>query len=125
MQISREAPSPVTVRHVEPGLIRIGRDTHTQNVVVTPDGEVRDWTGNEAGKLDQRDVDALLAMRPEMVVLGTGFTPAMPQRELVFAFARRGIGFESMTTPAACRTFNILVQEERRAAAVLFIHEPA
>src|SRR5690606_136707 len=42
MQISREPPSPVTVRHVEPGEIRIGRETHTRNVVVTPDGEVRD-----------------------------------------------------------------------------------
>lgn len=125
MQISREPPSSVTVRHVEPGEIRIGRETHTRNIVVTPDGDVRDWPTNDIGQLGQGDVDRLLAMQPEMVVLGTGFTPVIPPRELVFAFARRGIGFESMTTPAACRTFNILVQEERRAAAVLIINEPA
>ncbi|HEX7062546.1 MAG TPA: MTH938/NDUFAF3 family protein [Woeseiaceae bacterium] len=124
MQISREPRSAVTVRHVAPGEIRIGQQTLTHNVVVTPDHDIRDWPTDDVGQLGQNDVDRLLAMQPEMVVLGTGFRPVAPPREVVFAFARRGIGFESMTTPAACRTFNILAQEERRAAAVLIINEP-
>ncbi len=124
MQISREPRSAVTVRHVAPGELRIGQQTLTHNVVVTPDRDIRDWPTDDVSKLDQSDVDRLLAMEPEMVVLGTGFRPVVPPRELVFAFARRGIGFESMTTPAACRTLNILTQEERRAAAVLIINEP-
>lgn len=123
MQISREPPSAVTVRRVEPGEIRIGRDTHRHNVVITPDGEVHEWSGDDARRLDGGDIGRLLAMRPETVVLGTGFTPTVPPRDLVFAFARVGVGFEWMTTPAACRTFNILAQEERRAAAVLIIEQ--
>lgn len=124
MQIARDQNSSVTIRHVEPGEILIGRQTLTRNVVVTPDRDIRDWPTGDVQKMDSGDIERLLAMQPEMIVLGTGWKPVMPPRELVFAFARRGIGFESMTTPAACRTFNILVQEERRAAAVLIINEP-
>lgn len=124
MQIARDQNSSVTIRHVEPGEILIGRQTLTRNVVVTPDRDIRDWPTGDVQKMDSGDIESLLAMQPEMIVLGTGWKPVMPPRELVFAFARRGIGFESMTTPAACRTFNILVQEERRAAAVLIINEP-
>jgi uncharacterized protein len=124
MQISRDQNASVTVRHVEPGEIRIGRQTLRRNVVVTPDRDIREWPTNNVARLDEHDVARLLEMEPEMVVLGTGWKPVVPPRALVFAFARRGIGFESMTTPAACRTFNILVQEERRAAAVLIISEP-
>ena len=35
-------------------------------------------------------------------------------------FLRAGIGFEVMDTGAACRTFNVLVAEQRRVVALLF-----
>lgn len=121
MQIARDPGSSVTVRHVEPGEVRIGDRTVTQDVVITPDREVLDWLAGDVRQLAESDFASLLALAPEVIVLGTGWQPVTPPRELVFAMARRGIGFETMTTPAACRTFNILVQEERRAAAVLLL----
>jgi uncharacterized protein len=124
MQIDREPISSVTVRHVEPGEIRFGRRTVTRNVAVTPERDIEDWPADDVEQFDVSDFTHLLALEPEVVVLGTGWTPMRPPRDLVFAFARRGIGFEIMTTPAACRTFNILVQEGRRTAAVLIINEP-
>ena len=66
-------------------------------------------------------LEPLLESKPEIVVLGTGWTPVLPQRDLMFAMARRGIGFEVMDTSAACRTFNVLVSEGRRPAALLFL----
>jgi uncharacterized protein len=121
MLIARDQSSPVTVHHVEPGEIRIGRETLTENVVLTPEGAIRAWPAPDVGRLDEHDLASLIEARPEVIVLGTGWRPVFPPRELVFALARRGIGLESMTTPAACRTFNILVNEGRRAAAALII----
>jgi uncharacterized protein len=121
MQIARDPNSSVTVRHVEPGEVHIGQRTVRQDVVITPDREVLDWPAGKVEQLEERDFSDLLAQDPEVILLGTGWASATPPRELVFAMARRGIGFEVMTTPAACRTFNILVQEERRAAAVLLL----
>lgn len=123
MLIARDENSPVTVRHVEPGEIRIGRETITENVVLTVDREIRDWPAPDVANLEERDLEELIESEPEMIVLGTGWLAVFPPRELVFALARRGIGLETMTTPAACRTFNILVNEGRRAAAALIVKE--
>jgi len=67
------------------------------------------------------DFSRLLNDNPEIIVLGTGKEIQFPPRELVFAMARRGVGFEVMDTRAAARTFNVLAGEDRRVAAVLYI----
>ena len=54
-------------------------------------------------------------------MLGTGASNVFPPRELVFAMARRQVGFETMDTAAAARTFNVLAGEGRRVAALLYI----
>ena len=63
-----------------------------------------------------------LALEPELVLLGHRDAPAAsPAAEIRNALAARGIGLEAMQLGAACRTFNVLVQEERRVAAALFL----
>jgi uncharacterized protein len=123
MQFTREQNSAITVRQVEPGRIRIGNDFVQNNVLLTADREVRDWGIEDIGRLAESDLEAILDAAPEMIVVGTGWKPVLPPRELVFALARRGIGFETMDTPAACRTFNILINEGRRAAAALIVND--
>jgi len=54
-------------------------------------------------------------------VLGTGPTQQFPSAEIRAQLAQRGVGLEAMQLGAACRTFNVLVQEERRVAAALFL----
>ena len=123
MQFTREQISAITVRQVEPGRIRIGNDVLHNNVLLTAEREVRDWSIEDIGKLDEIALEAILDDAPEMIVVGTGWKSVFPPRELVFALARRGIGFETMDTPAACRTFNILINEGRRAAAALIVND--
>jgi uncharacterized protein len=62
----------------------------------------------------------LIALTPELIVLGTGATQEFAPRGLVFALARASIGFEVMTSAAAARTFNVLATEGRKVAAVLY-----
>jgi uncharacterized protein len=61
----------------------------------------------------------VLALEPELVLLGTGARQQFPDPEFGSQFLRAGIGFEVMDTGAACRTFNVLVAERRRVAALL------
>ncbi|MEX2124167.1 MAG: MTH938/NDUFAF3 family protein [Woeseia sp.] len=125
MKFTREQNSAVTVRHVEPGQLRIGNEIVRHNVLLTADREIRTWTIEDIGHLAESDLDALIQAAPEMIVVGTGWKAVFPPREVLFALARRGIGFETMDTPAACRTFNILVNEGRRAAAALIVNDMA
>ena len=56
-----------------------------------------------------------------MLLLGTGARQRFPHPRLYRALTDAGIGVECMDTPAACRTYNILVAEDRRVvAAILF-----
>ena len=113
------------IRKVEPGSIRVGDETHTENVILFRDSVTKGWTLNDASQLSERDIESLIAEDPELILFGTGWQSRMPPRELVFALARKGIGFEAMDTPAACRTFNILIGEDRDVAAVLLIEDSA
>ena len=67
------------------------------------------------------DLALLIENGPALIVLGTGNQQLLPNRDLMFAMARRGIGLEVMDTPAAARTFNVLVSEGRSVAAVLYL----
>ena len=119
----RDRISTVTVRSVEPGAIRIGDETIRENVLIFRDQVHRGITIGDVATLHERVLDDLLHEDPEILILGTGWQARLPARELTFAMARRGIGFESMDTPAACRTFNILLSDGRDVAAILVIED--
>lgn len=123
MKVTRDQLSAITVRRVAPGELLIGSETVRDNVVLTAEQEIEPWPAGDVSCFAAGDFAAIIDSRPEIVVLGTGWQPVLPPKELMFAMARHGIGFESMDTPAACRTFNILVNEGRRAAAVLIVNE--
>jgi uncharacterized protein len=119
MKFTRETPSAVTVRHVEQGLIRVGEQSITESVVLFRDTVRPGLPGGRVDELSAADLAPLIDEGPEIIIMGAGWEPGLPPRELVFALARQGIGFEMMDTPAACRTFNILVSEDRDVAAIL------
>lgn len=121
MKFHRESTASLTIRRVERGRIRIGDEHYESTVALTGDTVFEDVDAPEIRDLGVADLESLLDTDPEIVLIGTGWTQRQPQRELIFAMARRGVGLEVMDTPAACRTFNILVSEGRRTAALLVI----
>ncbi len=123
VNFARDQISAITIRQVEPGAIRIADETISENVVLFRNAIQRGISIDNVAALQEQDLDDLLSQQPEIVIFGTGWKSQRPPRELVFAMARRGIGFETMDTPAACRTFNILVSEGRDVAAILIIAE--
>jgi len=89
-------------------------------VIVAADRLVEGWTTTQPSKLTVADLAAALAFEPTIVVLGTGTERLLPDVELMAELAARSVGLETMNTPAACRTFNVLLQERRRVVAALF-----
>lgn len=121
MRFSRDETTELTIRRIEDGAITIGEETVTTHVALTAGRIIREWPATPVAELSMGDLDTVLAENPEMIVLGTGREQRFAPKELTFALARRGVGLETMDTRAACRTFNILVAEGRRPAAVLII----
>ena len=123
MKFTRDERTAHSIRHVEPGAIRIGEEIIRENVVLTPDQILRGLPLYDFDSLSLPDLEQLLEPPPEMLILGTGWRNVLPPRELTFALGRRGIAMECMGTPAACRTFNILISEGRRPTAILTVLE--
>lgn len=85
--------------------------------VIAPDALVEDWPVRDVAVMSPADLDPLLALRPELIVLGSGAGQAFPPAEVQAACLSRGIGLETMTNAAAARTFNVLASEGRRVVA--------
>jgi uncharacterized protein len=108
------------IRGYGPGEVRIGELVHHAPCIVTAQQLVLDWQVRDVASLVVGDLDAIFALHPDVVLLGTGARQTFPERAIRQAFAAQRVGLEVMDLGAACRTYNILVQEDRRVAAVLF-----
>ena len=109
------------IRSVSESAIRVNDDDYTTSIAMTPEAVLGEWLDKPITELVADDFGDVFDASPELVLLGTGPTNIFPPRELMFAFARKGIGFEVMDTPAAARTFNVLANEGRRVAVILNI----
>lgn len=109
------------IRGYSDGEIRIGMRSLRGSCIVTADTIIADWEPRTFGELLPAHLEPLLALAPELIVLGTGPSQQFPSTEIRALVAARGVGLEAMALGPACRTFNVLVQEERRVAAGLFL----
>ena len=85
--------------------------------VVTPNALLEDWPITTAESMAPGDLDELLALDPELLVLGTGAIQIFPPAAVMAACLQRGIGMEVMTNAAAARTYSVLASEGRRVVA--------
>ena len=120
VKFTRELSETLTIRNVGPDGIRINEQLWSETIALTAQEVITPWPTIDVASLSEDHFTALLAHTPELVLVGTGARNEFPPRELMFAFARLGIGLEVMDTAAAARTFNVLAMEGRRVAAVLY-----
>lgn len=120
LKFTRELSGTLTIQSVSADGIRINNDVLSGTIAITTEEVLTQWQAVPIDELVADDFEVLLNDSPELILLGTGASGTFPPRELMFAFARRGIGLEVMDTPAAARTFNVLAGEGRRVAAVLY-----
>ena len=114
MQMTLDADPRVNlIRRYTMDEVHIGERVLRASVLVTADQLIESW--------NPQDLEALFALKPDVVLLGQGEVQQFPSAAFRAAFASRRIALEPMTLGAACRTFNILVQEGRRVAAALVL----
>ena len=126
MKFNLEQPAGrLLVRAYGPDGIRIGDQTWSRSVVLTPDGAVHDWRPASFDELTAEDVAALASLEPEVLLFGSGARQRFPERSVLALLYTARIGFEIMDSGAACRTYNLLAAEGRRVAAALIVERAA
>lgn len=91
---------------------------HETSLIVMPEQLIA-WNVESFSSLKASDFAHIAELRPEVVLLGTGNTLRFPHPILTQVLAEARIGVEFMDLQAACRTYNILMAEERKVAAAL------
>jgi uncharacterized protein len=103
------------------GYVEVNRVRHPSSVVVSADRIIADWPARSVDALTEEHLAPIVALKPEIVLVGTGATFRFPEPARLAELHRAGIGVEVMDTPAACRTYNILLGEGRNVIAALLI----
>lgn len=102
----------------------VGSQAHEGSAIVPWTGAVRTWPPRRFDELTQAHFDNLMQDKPELVIFGSGARLRFPPPALLRGLIESGIGFETMDTAAACRTYNVLVSEGRSVIAALLFESP-
>jgi len=122
MKFTLDRPGTLhVVRGYTPGRLRIGEQEYARSVIVSAARLIADWRPQHIGELTAADLEPALALKPQVLLLGSGARQVFPSPELLAQLYAARIGFEVMDTSAACRTYNVLVGEGREVAAALII----
>jgi uncharacterized protein len=103
------------------GYVAVNNQRYERSLVVTPVAIHDTWAVSGIDTIGANELAFLLNLKPEILLLGTGAIHRFPGATALREFARAQIGVETMDTPAACRTFNILMAEGRNVVAAVII----
>lgn len=104
-----------------PGYVAVN-GLHYEQALVVMAGQVRtDWKVSDFDALTEAHFDYFLELKPEVLLLGTGNQQRFPHPRLYRRLIEAGIGIECMDTAAVCRTYSILVAEDRHVIAAVLM----
>ncbi|HEY9550545.1 MAG TPA: Mth938-like domain-containing protein [Kiloniellaceae bacterium] len=106
------------------GGFRVTGQSYRGSILVLPDWAAA-WPLTSLDDLDLASLEPLLSAEPpvEVLLIGCGRAMALIDPALREAARARGVALEPMDTGAACRTYNVLMMEDRRVAAALIAVE--
>ena len=121
MRFSSDPTEQNHIRAYEPGAIHLRDRTLTSNIIISADQIIEDWQPAPLAELSIADFAAAIELQPDVILFGTGAEQRFPDIALLTAIMQQGVAIEVMETHAACRTFNVLINEHRAAVAALLV----
>ena len=118
MELSLDRPEDfLFVRRADAHAVTVVDRQLTSSFILARDRAIEDWGAADIAALTPRQVEPILALEPDVVLLGSGARQRFPAPAVLAACLSRGIGIEVMDNAAAARTFNLLAGEGRRVVA--------
>ena len=122
MRFTQDSSSSTNlIRAYGSGELRVNDDVYRSAIILSASAVQASPDIRGVEDLVRLDPSRILAQGPELILLGTGPRQIFPPASFRAQFLSAGIGVEVMDTGAACRTFNMLVAEQRRVVALLMV----
>lgn len=110
-----------TVTGYEDDWIEINALRFSHSLIVMPEVAPSPWSAASFDDLQPDDFEPIVAMAPDLLILGTGKRQRFPNASMLANLLSRRIGVECMDNQAACRTYNILMAEGRKVALAVIL----
>jgi len=121
MKLHADQATTTSIQAHGEGWIQVNGQRYTHSVLVSSANGVMPWNVHAFDDLQPEFFAELRNFEPEVVVFGSGTKLRFPKPAVMQPLVQAKIGWETMSTAAACRTFNILAQEGRTVVAALLI----
>jgi len=102
------------------GFLSVNDQKLESSVLIFPDS-VEPWSVSDVATLSVDDFSMFLERKPDVLIFGTGARQQFPSVDLRRELVQRNIQLDVMDTPAACRTYNLLVAEDRNVGAAVIV----
>ncbi|NKC13231.1 MAG: hypothetical protein GKR94_13850 [Gammaproteobacteria bacterium] len=119
MKLHLDNSARFRITSYSPAGIAVNETTYPGSLIIQADTAPQPWAALTVDDISRQSLQTYLDLKPEIMLIGTGARQQFPAvDQLAFLYASE-LGFEIMDTAAACRTFNILIGEERRVIAAV------
>ena len=113
MHINLEATDQHSIQAYSDNEIKIGSIVYQSNLIVSSHEIISDWSIQTIQQLNDDLLEPLLRYRPTIVIIGHRRQGQFAPIDIMQKLSKQGIGLETMSIGAACRTFNVLLSEQR------------
>ena len=121
MKLEPDHPSLQSIQAAQTDWVQVGGEHIRHSVVLGSRGERQPWPCDSTEALTPAHFEQICALKPELVIFGSGVKQRFVHPRLYQSLIAAGIGIETMDTLAACRTYNVLASEDRHVVAALII----
>lgn len=112
-----------SIQAYDSGQITINETCYANSLILSPNQIISPWPVESLQQLQSDHLQSIFELQPDVVLLGTGDRQIFPDVSILGSFAQNGLGVEVMNTGALCRTFNILVAEDRNVVAAVILEQ--
>lgn len=109
------------IRSFTDSTIDVNNKTYSKSLVVSSNLLIDDWGVEHIDEISHQHWTKLLQHKPEVILIGTGASLVFPPPSSYAPAIEMGIGVEFMDSRAACRTYNVLVSEDRFVIAAIIL----
>jgi uncharacterized protein len=121
MELTQDRGNGNYIDSYEADAFEVDKTRYESSLIIAPHRPVELWRPSCLADLTATDLASLIALKPKILIFGSGKIFNFPSAELLAPFYAAEIGIEVMDTAAACRTYNILMTEERAVVAALLL----
>ncbi len=106
----------------QPDAVLVNNIPYRKSLILSAESLLQPWAASSVDDLNSDNLQMIFELKPDVVLLGTGLLQQFPTPRVMADFGQKGIGLEVMDNGALCRTFNILIAEDRAVVAAILLN---